>query len=1176
MIFMNIVKNGSGYKNVPIVQSERNCEFCQAFKYRFLISILMLTGIISTIKAQTFTTPEAYSFKQEVFRPISYYTGQANISIPLCEIKTNEITIPVTLSYVGGEGLRAINPYSSVGLGWKISAGGAITRSLNGSPDEYNTSGTGKLLGFFGLTPNTVTNDYVRNNASTFLVSDGSSKVKFISRYEYSPDVFSFSFLGLSGFFVMGYDGQFRIQSQDVVSVEKLSSSLTGIGDNPVYFRLTGNDGTQYSFGSTVGSVEFSGGNYAGVPYLDNAWYLSQIKFTNGRIISFNYQQNLITILRYRSSSGQSDPFTCNPVVLDKITYNGGTVVFTSSNLPHSITDSSRDQLRLINAVELWDENNQRVSQVNLKYSARPYTTTPRYYTLDSLRVDNKRYALGYNSTNSLPNMTQSFGNDYWGFYNGQNEKTGRIGRTYRDQYLNQTLTITEKLPSETYAKIGILTSLTYPTGETEYYEYEQNKYSKTWMQNETSGNILSNTYGPQNGGGLRISSITLGNQVRQYKYATSFDPNNPDNVNATSSGILYKIPAVCCMSAEAINFLSIEGEPPMVYSKVVEYLSDKSYTEYNMNSPQSRPDGDNSQNPNYYTVWANYPNIFNWIKKPIFVCAVGKNSSCSLERGQVSEVKVYDSSNVLKKSTVYTYASNPNRYNQYVSSIYYTDTSDQRMAWLGYELGGQYLSGNTKLAFTILHSYCIYTFPAYLDQESTTEYIGANTVQRITKYRYNNQKLRSAVVTFDSMGDSIRTLYRYPADINSGNYAAMTTKKMLNFPIEQTTWKKNYITGGKLTTYKANGSYFVPDQIYNMEVQTPFTSMSPDFNGTGKDIHYGSADITFDSYSSSGSVRQTTGRDGTTTAYLWDSYGNYPMAQVKGAAYSQISSLDAKVCSYSSSTLWNEINGQVPSAFISTYSYKPLVGAKSITNPANVTTNYTYNINNKPYLVRDDDKNIMQLYRYCYRNFPENGNGGYPSMTGSIPTPPLVIKNTPSTSTANVSGGSGSYTYNWYLKNSSGTVVASTLNSTSSSYAFTCTQFGSYSIQCVVVDNSLGNQLTIYSSNFACSGPICSFSMYYGFSNLSNSILNMGTTASFYISFYSLSDMRLNVSYLIATISASCKPSSNRVFKIDSVMGRSWEITITSFGEMYWKMTRGTTMPAYYSESTGTMTYNL
>jgi hypothetical protein len=40
--------------------------------------------------------------------------------------------------------------------------------------------------------------------------------------------------------------------------------------------------------------------------------------------------------------------------------------------------------------------------------------------------------------------------------------------------------------------------------------------------------------------------------------------------------------------------------------------------------------------------------------------------------------------------------------------------------------------------------------------------------------------------------------------------------------------------------------------------------------------------------------------------------------------------------------------------------------------------------------------------------------------------------------------------------------------------------------------------------------------------------------------------------------------------------MGRVWEITITSSGYVYWKMTSGDAIPAYYTESTGTLTYNL
>jgi len=130
-----------------------------------------------------------------------------------------------------------------------------ITRTVNEEPDEFNTPGTGRLLGFFELPANSVNNEYVRNNASTFL--EGTGFAPFISKYEYSPDIFSFSFLGYSGYFVMGYDKTFKIQSQDIIKVEKDASNLIGL-NNTVYFRLTSNNGTKFTFGSEEGSVELS------------------------------------------------------------------------------------------------------------------------------------------------------------------------------------------------------------------------------------------------------------------------------------------------------------------------------------------------------------------------------------------------------------------------------------------------------------------------------------------------------------------------------------------------------------------------------------------------------------------------------------------------------------------------------------------------------------------------------------------------------------------------------------------------------------------------------------------------------------------------------------------------------------------------------------------------------
>ncbi len=1143
---------------------------CLKSSPEFLILSVALLVFIKSSPAQTFITPEAFNYKQDVFCPVSFYTGQANISIPLIQIKTGEITIPISVDYIGGEGLRPINPYSNAGLGWKLSAGGAITRTINGQPDEITAPPAGELKGFFSITANFTNNEAVRNNAYTFINNDGDLSIN--SQVEFSPDIFSFNFLGYSGYFVMGYDKVFKIQSQDIVEAEFFRTSFTTVG-SVIYFRLTSNDGTKFTFGSEEGSIELSGGENA-IPFQSHAWYLTRIDFTNGRSVIFNYHPNKDIRIHYKTSQYEQSTFsTVSPVVPDNITFQGGKVVFISTFMIQRISGLD-DYLRLINKIELQTSEGNKVSQAFLKHSPKIFN---RYYILDSLRIDDKRYSFGYNNTGSLPDVPDAFGTDYWGFYNGQPELTGRISPGFRDIYLNQYLTHSQKTPSESHSKLGILTSVIYPTGDAELFEYEANTYSYAGIQT-LGGYYHSFSEEPKTAGGLRIAKITLGNQIRKYRYVNSFDPNNPDNSTASSSGILYKFPAVCYMTAEALNFLSIEGEPPVTYHRVIEFLSDKSYTVYDMNSPLNRPDGQNNQNTYYYKCWATNPAIFDVVFKDVMIGALGKNSSCALERGQIKEIRIYDSSNTLKRKIIYSYSSNSNRYNEYVASLYYNGTSDQRLSWLAFELGLQYL-GDGSLAFMVLHSYCIYTFPVYLEKEEIIDYSGSQSITNTTKYGYNDRKLKTTAVTYNSRGDSLKTIIRYPSDINAGVYSTMKTLNMLNYPVEQITIKNNKFTGGTLTTFKANGTspcFYVPDKKYSLEITSPLTTFTY-FNGSSKDSHYGtSPDISYDSYSNTGNLRQMTGRDNTPVSYLWDANGIYPLAQVKGASYSQISSLDGKVCDYSSITLWSGLNSLASTALISTYSYKPLTGISSFTNPQGVTTYYTYDVSGRLFMVRDDDKNILNRNRYGYRNYPDNGMGGYSPITAYLSKPPYVIQCSSSSAGANVSGGSGDFSFNWYLKNSSGTIVASVLNSGSENFVFTCSQTGNYYIQCEITDNLLGKKITSYTGNFPCCLSACTFSANTGFSILTSTVLNYGTTASLSFTFCNTIVMQPYVTYLVGFISSGCCPSGTRIFNIDSVMGRSWEVTITQYGYVYWRMTCGEEMPEYNCEDSGILIYNL
>src|SRR6476469_507577 len=76
--------------------------------------------------------------------PISPFTGLPTISIPLYELKSKTITLPIGLSY-HASGFRPDQHPGWVGAGWNLSAGGSISRVIKDMPDDYDN-------GTWGLT----------------------------------------------------------------------------------------------------------------------------------------------------------------------------------------------------------------------------------------------------------------------------------------------------------------------------------------------------------------------------------------------------------------------------------------------------------------------------------------------------------------------------------------------------------------------------------------------------------------------------------------------------------------------------------------------------------------------------------------------------------------------------------------------------------------------------------------------------------------------------------------------------------------------------------------------------------------------------------------------------------------------------------------------------------------
>lgn len=93
-----------------------------------------------TIGHVPIAAPTAASLGKYGDIPIGYNTGTPQISIPLYTVRSGSLSLPIGLSY-HASGLKVQEKASWVGAGWSLNAGGAITRTVVGGPDDRGITG---------------------------------------------------------------------------------------------------------------------------------------------------------------------------------------------------------------------------------------------------------------------------------------------------------------------------------------------------------------------------------------------------------------------------------------------------------------------------------------------------------------------------------------------------------------------------------------------------------------------------------------------------------------------------------------------------------------------------------------------------------------------------------------------------------------------------------------------------------------------------------------------------------------------------------------------------------------------------------------------------------------------------------------------------------------------------
>lgn len=260
-------------------------------------------------------SPTAASLGKYADIPVNYYTGIPQISVPLYTIKEGPLSLPIGLSYHAG-GMKVQEPASWVGAGWALNAGGVITRTVMGGPDEKGTSAYHYLCHFSDYGYNSYLKNYTTSlwpiPAGGDFYKDNTPDVYNLQQghYDTEPDLFFFNFNGYSGKFFFSDDRTPVLVDGNDLKIEyyypnEPAPGISGANTksaNIQGFIITTPNGDKYYFGITdnatvtgTSPVEttfpFSVDSNGLPDQVYSSYYLSKIVAADGvHTIQFIYQ----------------------------------------------------------------------------------------------------------------------------------------------------------------------------------------------------------------------------------------------------------------------------------------------------------------------------------------------------------------------------------------------------------------------------------------------------------------------------------------------------------------------------------------------------------------------------------------------------------------------------------------------------------------------------------------------------------------------------------------------------------------------------------------------------------------------------------------------------------------------------------------------------------------------
>lgn len=253
-----------------------------------------------------------------------------------------------------------------------------------------------------------------------------------------------------------------------------------------------------------------------------------------------------------------------------------------------------------------------------------------------------------------------------------------------------------------------------------------------------------------------------------------------------------------------------------------------------------------------------------------------------------------------------------------------------------------------------------------------TTNYFTNGNLDELTNYSYdtNYKHTNPMMINVEMSGSSQQTEYQYAHE--KGNQKLIAAN-MISIPLETSVTKKQNANDstGKLVS-KAETKYDHPSLLF------PTSVVSYGIN-TGAQ----STEVTYDQYDAKGNLQQYTINGMPPTAVVWGYNTTKPIAKIEGVTYAHVlpainaivnaSDTDNTAGSNNDETAlldaFKAFRAQFPNSPVTTYTYDPLVGVRSITPPTGITEFYTYDLAGRLIKVADANGKVVKEMKYNYKN---------------------------------------------------------------------------------------------------------------------------------------------------------------------------------------------------------------